>query len=65
MKVKELIKELRQFNGEMEVCFNDKENGDQIITFVSVKFHPFTPTIPYVLIEWGRENERLHNNKRL
>jgi hypothetical protein len=50
MKVKELIKELENFNGEDVVCRVDSENGDQTITKVIEK-KAIDPDIPYVCVE--------------
>ena len=50
MKVKELIKELEQFDKEMEVCFEDYENGDTLVGSVVAKKHCMSPPVTYCLI---------------
>jgi hypothetical protein len=51
MKVKELIKELKQFHREMEVCFECSERGDISIGSVIAKSHDCPPAVTYCLIK--------------
>ena len=50
MKVKDLIKELEKFNGELEVCRSDSENGDQLIKEVK-EAQAISPSISYIVIK--------------